>query len=173
MEQRTIDGVGDVTQEALDLNRIPFTPHLPEARQVAAALAVLALVGPAALGGMPVLPVTIEDERRRQQDVPQQIVESNVGVYQTSQEAAAALAVAQQRLAIATLAIENVQGTYILEEDVIRAANRVLAGEVEGVPATRFRNAFTRVARDSVDLYILRDNEAWEREQREAQSGAW
>lgn len=167
MEQRSIDGLMDESESRLNLDRVPFSPHLPEARQVAAALAVIALVGPAGLGGIPVLPVTFEDEKRRQQDIAAEIVESTVSTYASSDEAAAALVVAQQRLAIATLEIENVQGEYILEEDVIRAANRVLSGEVTGASAGRFRSAFTRVARDSVDLYILRDNEAWEAEQAE------
>ena len=60
--------------------RIPFAPQLPTAQQIAAGLAILALMGPAALGGIPVLPVTIQDERRRQQDEIQQTSEPRLGV---------------------------------------------------------------------------------------------
>lgn len=140
--------------------RVPYQVQLPSAQQVAAALAILSLLGPAALGGMPVLPVTIEDERRRQQDEILQVSESSVGVYQTSAEAELGLVVSQQRLACATKEIEGIHTHDVEEQDVVRAANRVFSGEVGGERGQAFRSAFNRVAWDTVDLFILRDNEA-------------
>jgi hypothetical protein len=157
-----------MTQEqANNAGTEPPKPQAPTAQQVAAALAALSLVGPAALGGMPVIPVTIEDERRRKQDEIQQVVESSVGVYQTSAEAESALATSQWQLALATQHIENVDAYDVREQDVVRAANRVFSGDADEKSSKRFRSAFNRVAWDTVDLFILRDNEAAE------DSGAW
>ena len=61
----------DENLDALE-TRVPFAPQLPTAQQIAAGLAIIALVSPAMLGGIPVLPVTIQDERRRQQEEIQQ-----------------------------------------------------------------------------------------------------
>lgn len=157
-----------MTQEhANNAGTEPPKPQAPTAQQVAAALAALSLVGPAALGGMPVIPVTIEDERRRKQDEIQQVVESSVGVYQTSAEAESALATSQWQLALATQHIENVDAYDVREQDVVRAANRVFSGDADEKSSKRFRSAFNRVAWDTVDLFILRDNEAAE------DSGTW
>ena len=157
-----------MTQEhANNAGTEPPKPQAPTAQQVAAALAALSLVGPAALGGMPVIPVTIGDERRRKQDEIQQVVESSVGVYQTSTEAESALAASQWQLALATQHIENVDAYDVREQDVVRAANRVFSGDADEKSSKRFRSAFNRVAWDTVDLFILRDNEAAE------DSGAW
>jgi hypothetical protein len=157
-----------MTQEhANNAGTEPPKPQAPTAQQVAAALAALSLVGPAALGGMPVIPVTIGDERRRKQDEIQQVVESSVGVYQTSAEAESALAASQWQLALATQHIENVDAYDVREQDVVRAANRVFSGDADEKSSKRFRSAFNRVAWDTVDLFILRDNEAAE------DSGAW
>ena len=142
--------------------RIPYRPQLPTAQQVATALAILSLMGPMALGGMPVIPVTMEDERRRHQDEIQQVSESSVGVYQTSSEAEAGLAMSQQRLAHVTREVEDLTTHNVTEQDVVRAANRVFAGEVAKPLERRFRSAFTHVAWDTVDLFILRDNEEYE-----------
>jgi hypothetical protein len=157
-----------MTQEhANNAGTEPPKPQAPTAQQVAAALAALSLVGPAALGGMPVIPVTIGDERRRKQDEIQQVVESSVGVYQTSAEAESALAASQWQLALATQHIENVDAYDVREQDVVRAASRVFSGDADEKSSKRFRSAFNRVAWDTVDLFILRDNEAAE------DSGAW
>ena len=157
-----------MTQEhANNAGAEPPKPQAPTAQQVAAALAALSLVGPAALGGMPVIPVTIADERRRKQDEIQQVVDSRVGVYQTSAEAESALATSQWQLALATQHIENVDAYDVREQDVVRAANRVFSGDADEKSSKRFRSAFNRVAWDTVDLFILRDNEAAE------DSGAW
>ena len=139
--------------------RIPYRPQLPTAQQVAAALAILSLAGPMALGGMPVIPVTAEDERRRQQEEIQQVSESNVGVRQSSDEAQTALTLSQRRLARVTRDIEEIHERVVREQDVIRAANRVFAGTVTPKLDGRFRTAFNQVAWDSVDLFILQDNE--------------
>ena len=143
--------------------RTPFRAHLPTAQQVAAALALLSLVGPAALGGMPVIPVTIQDEQRRHQEEIQQTSESTVGVYQNSTEAETGLALSQQRLAAVTREVDDIHTHDVCEQDVYHAANRVFSGEVEVQLSGRFRSAFNRVVRDNVDLYILRDNEMYER----------
>ncbi len=139
--------------------QIPYRAQMPTAQQVAAALAVLSLAGPMALGGMPVIPVTIQDEQRRRQDEITQQSESNVGVYQTSSEAEVGLIVSQQRLARVTREVDDLHTHDVTEQDVVHAANRVLAGKVEPELSGRFRYAFGRVVNDTVDLYILRDNE--------------
>lgn len=146
------------------LGRVPYRPQLPTARQVAAVLAVLSLAGPMMMG-VPILPVTMEDERRRQQDEIQQVSESSVGVYQTSTEAETGLALSQRRLAQVTREVEQLTTHDVSERDVVRAANRVLAGQVEENLGGRFRSAFSHVAWDTVDLYILRDNEEYAREE--------
>lgn len=142
--------------------RVPYRFELPSAQQVATALALLALVSPAALGGMPVLPVTIYDERRRQQEQIVQESSSTVGVYQDSQAAEAALALSQRRLASVTRDVEHLTTHDVSEQDVVRAARRVLAGEGSPHQGARFRSALGQVANDSVDLFILRDDEAYE-----------
>jgi hypothetical protein len=141
--------------------RIPYKAQLPTSQQIAAMLAILALAGPMAMGGMPVLPVTIQDEQRRRQDEIQQVSESNVGVYQTSTEAATGLALSQLRLAHVAREVEGVQTHDVTEQDVIRAAKRVFTNQVEKGLSARFRSAFSRVVNDSVDLYILQDNEQY------------
>lgn len=141
------------------MGHIPYRPQLPSAQQVVAVLAILSLAGPMMLGGMPILPVTIEDERRRQQDEIQQISESSVGVYQTSSEAEVGLSISQQRLAHVTREIEGIHTHDVSEQDVVHAANRVYTGQIEGELDGRFRSAFNRVAWDTVDLFILQDNE--------------
>lgn len=115
--------------------------------------------------GAPILPVTIEDERRRQQDEIQQVSESSVGVYQTSEEAEAGLSLSQRRLAQVTREVEGLTSHDVSEQDVVRAANRVLANQVESKLDGRFRSALNRVTWDTVDLYILQDNEEFERTQ--------
>ena len=146
------------------LGRIPYKPQLPTAQQVAAVLAILSLAGPMMMGA-PILPVTIEDERRRQQDEIQQVSESSVGVYQTSMEAEAGLTLSQRRLAQVTREVENLTSHDVSERDVVRAANRVFAEQVEPKLDGKFRSAFNHVAWDTVDLYILQDNEEFERNQ--------
>ena len=141
--------------------RVPYRAQLPTAQQVAAVLAILALAGPMVMGGMPVLPISIQDERRRNQDEIQQVSESSVGVYQTSAEAEAGLALSQQRLAHVAREVEGVQTHDVTEQDVIRAANRVFTNQVEKGLSKRFRSAFTSVVNDSVDLFILQDNERY------------
>lgn len=136
-----------------------FGPRLPSAQQVAAALTMLALVSPAALGGIPVLPVTIDEERRRHQDEIQQQSESSVGVYQDAQEAATALTLSQRRLAQVTREVEHSTAHNVSEADVVHAAHRVLSGTVSPHQSLRFRSALTRVATDSVDLFILESDE--------------
>lgn len=150
-------------QESFDdlSGRVPYRAQLPTSQQIAAVLAILALAGPMAMGGMPVLPVTIQDERRRNQEEIQQVSESSVGVYQTSAEAEAGLALSQQRLAHVAREVEGVQTHDVTEQDVIRAANRVFANQVQNDLSKRFRSAFSRVVNDSVDLYILQDNEQY------------
>ena len=145
------------------LGRVPYRIEPPTAQQIMAALAILSLAGPMMMGGVPVLPVTIEDERRRQQDQIQQISESSVGVYQTSTEAEAGLALSQQRLAQVTREVEDLHTRAVEESDVYHAAKRVLTGGVEPKLEKRFRSAFNQVAWDTVDLYILRDNEEYAR----------
>ena len=155
--------------ESLDdlAGRVPYKAQLPTAQQVAAVLAILSLAGPMALGGIPVLPVTIEDENRRQQAEIAQVSESSVGVYQTSGEAESGLALSQRRLAHVAGQVEGIRDHEVAERDVIRAANRVLAGQVEEKLDGKFRSAFNRVAWDTVDLYILQDNEAYERQEQQ------
>ena len=150
-------------------------PWLPTAQQIASALAILALASPAMLGGMPVLPVTIEDERRRHMDEIQQISESTVGVHQDVSAAEASLALSQRRLAAATREVEQTHARVVSEADVVHAAKRVMAGEVSPHQQRNFRNALGRVANDSVDLYILLDDEAAQREAEaaEQQLGAY
>ncbi len=143
-------------------DRIPYRVQLPTAQQVAAALAILSLAGPMMMGGVPVLPVTMEDERRRQQEEIAQQSESSVGTYLTSQEAESGLALSQKRLAHVAGQVEGIRDHEVDELDVIRAANRVLAGQVEEKLDVKFRSAFSKVAWDTVDLYILRDNEEFE-----------
>ena len=142
--------------------RVPYRVELPGTMQVASALAMLALVRPAALGGMPVLPVTIYDDRRRQQEQIVQESSSTVGIYQDSQAAEVALTLSQRRLASATRDVERLTSHDVTEQDVVRAARRVLAGEGSARQGARFRSALGRVANDSVDLFILRDDEAYE-----------
>lgn len=134
-------------------------PRLPSAQQVAAALTMLALVSPAALGGIPVLPVTIDEERRRHQDEILQQSESSVGVYQDAQEAATALALSQRRLAQVTREVEHSTARNVTEADVVRAAHRVLSGAASPHQSARFRSALSRVATDSVDLFIITSDE--------------
>ena len=143
----------------------PYRVQLPTAQQVATALAILSLAGPMALGGIPVLPVTIEDEKRRHQDEIQQVSESSVGMYQTSQEAEAGLSLSQQRLASVTREIEGIHTHDVSEQDIVHAADRVFAGTVEPKLDGRFRSALNHVARDTVDMFILRDGEEYERSQ--------
>ena len=137
-----------------------LSPRLPSAQQMATVLAMLALVGPSALGGMPVLPVTIDDQRRRHQEQMQQQSESNVGVYQDAREAETALALSQRRLAQVTREVTRDPSRVVSEADVVRAAHSVLAGEVGPRQSQRFRSALGRVANDSVDLFILDADES-------------
>lgn len=139
--------------------RIPYRASTETALQVAATLAALSLAGPMALGGMPVIPTTVEDERRRAPILIAQQSESNVGVYQTSYQAEVGLALSQQRLASVTRDVDDIRERGIEERDVLHAAHRVLAGEVEPVLTRRFKSAFGHVVNDTVDLFILRDNE--------------
>ena len=149
-------------EDERNFGEVPYRLQLPTAQQVATALAILALTSPAAMGGIPVLPVTIEDERRRHQDEIVQVMESSVGVHQTSQEAEASLNVSQHRLADATKEVDDLTTHDVSEEDVIHAATRVFEGEVERDKSERFRFAFSRVINDTVDLCILRDNEQYD-----------
>lgn len=141
--------------------RIPFAPQLPTAQQIAAGLAILALMGPAALGGIPVLPVTIQDERRRQQDEIQQTSESSVGIYHTSDEAAVALAASQKRLASVSREVNKTHARYVSEQDIVHAADRVYADEVRPELSARFLSALNHVATDTADLCMLRDDETY------------
>jgi hypothetical protein len=141
--------------------RIPFAIQLPTAQQVAAGLTILALMGPAALGGIPVLPVTIQDERRRQQDEIQQTSESSVGIYHTSQEAAVGLAASQRRLALVTKEVNETHTHDVSEQDVVHAADRVFAAEVRPELSARFLSALNHVATDTADLCMLRDDETY------------
>ena len=143
-------------------------PWLPTAQQIASALAIIALASPAMLGGMPVLPVTIEDERRRHMDEIQQVSESTVGVHQDAHAAGVSLALSQRRLAEATREVEHTHSHVVSEADVAHAAQLVAAGRVSPHQGQKFRNALGRVANDSVDLFILLDNE--QAEQRFAES---
>ncbi len=133
----------------------PLTP----AAQAAAALAALALVSPAALGGMPVLPVAMEDERRRRQDEIQQQSDSSVGAHHSLEEAATALSLSQSRLAAVTREIEHSTRREVTEEDVVSAAHAVVAGEATPRQRRRFRSALGMVACDAVDLFILAQDE--------------
>lgn len=139
------------------LGRVPYKAQLPTPQQVAATLAALTLAGPMALGGMPVIPITVNDEQRRRQDEILQVSESSVGIHQSVAEAEESLCLSQQRLARVTREVEEIHARDIQEQDVIQAANRVFSGEVEKRPERRFRTAFTNVAWDTVDLLILRD----------------
>ena len=147
--------------------------HLPDASQVAAALAAAALVSPAALGGIPVLPVTVEDERRR--NVPEQMQqsESDVGTHQDVEAAATALALSQRRLAAVTREVEGTYAHDIYESDVVRAAGKVARGEVPLYKQRAFRSALGRVAVDSVDLFILLDDERAEQEEQDDSREDW
>ncbi|MBP3894657.1 MAG: hypothetical protein J6D34_11555 [Atopobiaceae bacterium] len=138
-------------------------PWLPTATQVASALAMLALLSPAALGGMPVLPVTIEEDRRRRQDEIQQISESSVGIHHDAQEAQSSLTLSQRRLAQVTREVEHSHAHDVTEQDVVHAAHLVATGEATFGQQLRFRSALGRVANDSVDLFILSTDEAKER----------
>lgn len=142
--------------------------QVPTATQVAAALAAAALVSPAALGGMPVLPVTLDDERRRNQEQIQQESESSVGEYRSVDEAAAALSLSQMRLAAVTREVEGTHAHNILESDVVSAAHKVAAKEVSPRQQRKFKAALGRVAVDSVDLFILLDDERRLQEEEEA-----
>lgn len=137
-------------------------PWLPTATQVASALAMLALLSPAALGGMPVLPVTIEEDRRRRQDEIQQISESSVGIHHDAQEAQSSLTLSQRRLAAVTREVEHSTSHDVTEQDVVHAAHLVATGEATFGQQLRFRSALGRVANDSVDLFILSTDEAKE-----------
>ena len=141
--------------------RIPFAVQLPTAQQIAAGLTILALMGPAALGGIPVLPVTIQDERRRQQDEIQQTSESSVGIYHSSDEAAVALAASQKRLASVSREVNKTHERYVSEQDIVQAAGRVFADEVRPELSGRFLSALNHVATDTADLCMLRDDETY------------
>ncbi len=140
--------------------RVPFAPQLPTAQQIAAGLTILALVGPAALGGIPVLPVIIQDDRRRQQDEIQQTSESSVGVYHTSDEAAVALAASQKRLADVSKEVNKTHAHDVSEQDIVHAADRVFSDQVRPELSARFLSALNHVATDTADLCMLRDDEA-------------
>ena len=133
--------------------------HLPTSQQVAAALAAMALVSPAALGGIPVLPVTLDEQRRRQQEQILAESDSSVGVHQSVQEAATALTLSQRRLASVTREVEGTHAHDVTEADVVHAAQRVLSGEATPHQSSAFRAALGRVAIDTADLYILLSDE--------------
>ena len=139
--------------------RVPYRAELPTPQQVATLLAALTLASPAMLGGIPVLPVTVNDERRRQQEEIIQESDSSVGVHQSVQEAATALSLSQRRLAQVTREIEGIHTHDLEEADVVNAARRVAAGESSVRQRREFRAALGRVAYDSVDLFILLDDE--------------
>ena len=139
--------------------QVPYRAQMPTPEQIGAFLTAVMLASPAMLGGMPVLPVTIDDERRRQQEEIAQESSSSVGVYQSVGEAETALALSQRRLAAATREVEHTTARVIGEQDVVHAAKKVLAGEVSAGQERRFRSALGRVANDSVDYYILWDAE--------------
>lgn len=141
--------------------KTPFAPQLPTAQQIAAGLTILALVGPAALGGIPVLPVTIQDERRRQQDEIQQTSESSVGVYHTSNEAAVGLAASQKRLANVSNEVNGTHTHDVSEQDIVRAAHHVLDNQVRPELSARFLSALNHVATDTADLCMLLDDELY------------
>ncbi|MDO4796726.1 MAG: hypothetical protein Q4A01_01765 [Coriobacteriales bacterium] len=149
-----------MAEEPVGLNgRIPYRAQMPTAQQVAASLAVLTLVGPMGLGGVPVIPVTTWDDQRRRQDQITQQSESNVGTYQTSAQAEVGLALSQQRLASVAREVNVTQAQDVEAPDVIHAADCVFSDGVEPVLTRRFKSAFGHVVNDTVDLYILRDNE--------------
>ena len=133
--------------------------RLPTTQQVGAALAMLTLVGPAMLGGMPVIPVTMDEQRRRHQVEILQESESTVGIHQDVSAAAAALALSQGRLAQATRDVSHITTHDVSEADVVAAAQRVMAGEASPAVTRRFTSALTSVALDSTDLYILESDE--------------
>lgn len=144
----------------------------PTSAQVAAALAAAALVSPAALGGMPVLPVTLDDERRRQQEEIAAESASSVGAYQDVREAATALTLSQRRLAAVTREVEGTHARNVTEADVVDAAHKVATGAVSPRQRQAFRAALGRVAVDSVDLFILLDDDRRAREREEALQSA-
>lgn len=148
--------------EELDIfdARVPFAPQLPTAQQIAAGLAIIALVSPAMLGGIPVLPVTIQDERRRQQEEIQQTSESSVGVYHSSAEAAVGLAASQKRLANVSNEVNKTHLHSVSEQDIVQAHERVMAAQVRPELSARFLSALNHVATDTADLCMLRDDEA-------------
>ena len=149
------------------MSRVPFAPQLPTAQQVATGLAILALLGPAALGGIPVLPVIIQDDQRRRQDEIQQTSDSTVGVHRASDEAEVALAASQMRLASVTKEVNKTHARNVSEQDIVQAADRVFAEEVRPELSARFLSALNQVATDTADLYILRDNEEAEEDEQE------
>ena len=162
----------DIDLDALLRRDLRETAPRPTSAQVAAALAAAALVSPAALGGMPVLPVTLDDERRRQQEEMAEESASSVGAYQDVQEAATALTLSQRRLAQVTREVEGTHARNVSEADVVHAAHKVAAGETSARQRREFRAALGRVAVDSVDLYILLDDDRRMREQEEAAASA-
>ena len=159
----------DENLDALE-TRIPFALELPTAQQIAAGLAIIALTSPAMLGGIPVLPVTIQDERRRQQEEIQQTSESSVGVYHSSAEAAVGLAASQKRLASVSNEVNKTHLHNVSEQDIVQAADRVFASEVRPELSARFLSALNHVATDTADLCMLRDDEAHYDEQLEVDS---
>lgn len=144
-----LDGVAEETE---GLRR-------PTSSQIAAALAAAALVGPAALGGMPVLPLTVDDERRRQMEEISQESSSTVGIHRASNEAEAALALSQRRLAVVTREVEGSTARVVTESDVVHAADLVARGEVSARHQREFRAALGRVAVNSTDLFMLWSDE--------------
>ena len=81
--------------------------------------------------------------------------------------AEAGLALSRQRLARVTREVEGLHTHTVEESDVYHAAKRVLTGGVEPKLEKRFRSAFRRVTWDTVDLYILQDNEECTRSQQQ------
>lgn len=142
-----------------DVPRTPYRADPPTPAQLASLLAALALTSPAMLGGVPMLPVTVTDERRRQQQEIAQQSESTVGIHHEAQEAEGALALSQRRLAAATREVEGTHARTVSEEDVVRAAHRVAAGQTSGHQGQRFRTALNRVALDSADYFMLAHDE--------------
>jgi hypothetical protein len=138
--------------------RVPYKARVPTPEQIGAFLTALMLAGPALMGGMAVLPVTYYEDRRRQQEMIVQESSSSVGTYQSAEEAHTGLVLSQQRLAVVTREVEHTTQRVVTEADVVNAAHKVLAGEVSPRKGQRFRSALGRVANDSVDYYILRDD---------------
>lgn len=137
---------------------VPYKAQLPTPEEIGAFLTALTLASPALLGGIPVLPVSYIEERRRQQETIVQESSSSVGTYQSAEEAHTGLVLSQQRLAVATREVEHTTQRMVTEADVVHAAHKVLAGEVSPGKGQRFRSALGHVANDSVDYYILRDD---------------